>query len=499
MTLSRPTLFIGCSSESLPIAKALQIALQDSPSPSVEVRIWHQDMVRAGRFVLEELEDIARGFHFAAFIWAGDDATLSRGDSHRSARDNVVLETGLFLGVLGRQRTFILIPSDTGVRIPSDLHGLTCLPYSKPSDGNWVAALGAPATKIQGLISDLGLRKLSDSLDAAPRVFSDLDSAMDSMRADAFRSTGIRILANRGLVFLGTDESVIPLHEAKRFESLKKLRLILLGPKSRWIHQGLVQLRAYESLEAFLKSLRSGHEVVELALSRFNTLRGTPVNSAVRYHREEPTFRMLITDDAAYVSSYAEHPSRTARYLPVYRFPHVVGSLYASYKRYFNDIWHNKSFPGAYELQKIDLETSAGGIVTVESDGDTRYLLLQRNDGFWVLPKGHRRADGEDIRQTAKREVSEETGIPEEALTINRYLGEYTFDEGTEEFGEQKVVHLFHMTVSPEVARKARPVDHAAAEWFSASGNLPAMRYSYQKSFLHELLSALGQEGGEPR
>jgi 8-oxo-dGTP pyrophosphatase MutT (NUDIX family) len=495
MKVSRPTLFVGCSSESLPIAEALQDAL----SPSVEVRPWSQGLFRAGRLVLEELEEVVKRSHFAAFVWAGDDATLSRGDSHSSARDNVVLETGLFLGVLGRQRIFILVP-DTGVRIPSDLDGLIYLAYSEPSDGNWVAALGPAARNIKKLMSELGPRQSSDEpMDTAPKVFSDLDSAMDSMRADAMRSTGIRILANRGLVFLGTDESVIPLHEAKRFESLRKLRLILLGPKSRWIHEGLVQLRAHESLETFLKSLRSGHEVVELALSRFNKLRGAPVSSAVRYHRGEPTFRMLITDDAAYVSSYAEHPSRTARYLPVYRFPHAVGSLYASYKRYFNDLWHNQSSSGAYELQNVDLKTSAGGIVTVQSGGDLRYLLLQRNDGFWVLPKGHRRADGEDIKQTAQREVSEETGIPEEALTISRYLGEYTFDEGTEEFGERKVIHLFHMTVGPEVAHKARPVDHAAAEWFSASGNLPAMRYSYQKSFLHELLSALGQKGSEAR
>ncbi len=51
-----------------------------------------------------------------------------------------------------------------------------------------------------------------------------------------------------------------------------------------------------------------------------------------------------------------------------------------------------------------------------ERSNSLRYLFICRN-GLWDLPKGHQEA-GEDIRDTALREVSEETGIPLARLKI---------------------------------------------------------------------------------
>lgn len=49
---------------------------------------------------------------------------------------------------------------------------------------------------------------------------------------------------------------------------------------------------------------------------------------------------------------------------------------------------------------------AAGGVVT---DDTGRFLLIRRNS-LWDLPKGHQE-EGEDIRDTALREVEEETGV----------------------------------------------------------------------------------------
>lgn len=51
---------------------------------------------------------------------------------------------------------------------------------------------------------------------------------------------------------------------------------------------------------------------------------------------------------------------------------------------------------------------AAGGLV---SDAGGRVLMIRRN-GLWDLPKGHQEP-GEDIKVTAVREVSEETGLTE--------------------------------------------------------------------------------------
>jgi ADP-ribose pyrophosphatase YjhB (NUDIX family) len=56
--------------------------------------------------------------------------------------------------------------------------------------------------------------------------------------------------------------------------------------------------------------------------------------------------------------------------------------------------------------------THAGGVVCRGKGGKLRYLLVQatREPDSWVLPKGHREP-GEHMRETAVREVHEETGV----------------------------------------------------------------------------------------
>jgi hypothetical protein len=85
-----------------------------------------------GTSTLERLLELTREVDFAAFVFAQDDWTASSpsassqpGSGLASPRDNVVFEAGLFGGVLGMRRTFILHAS--GAKLPSDLLGLTCV------------------------------------------------------------------------------------------------------------------------------------------------------------------------------------------------------------------------------------------------------------------------------------------------------------------------------------------------------------------------------------
>jgi hypothetical protein len=83
---------------------------------------------------LERLVELTREVDFAAFVFAQDDWTTKSplessqpASGQASPRDNVVFEAGLFGGVLGMRRTFILHAS--GSKLPSDLLGLTCVRY----------------------------------------------------------------------------------------------------------------------------------------------------------------------------------------------------------------------------------------------------------------------------------------------------------------------------------------------------------------------------------
>jgi hypothetical protein len=76
---------------------------------------------------------------FAAFAFARDDwtavsqpASPPTGSGQASPRDNVVFEAGLFGGVLGMHRIFILHAK--GSKLPSDLLGFTCVRYDEATN-----------------------------------------------------------------------------------------------------------------------------------------------------------------------------------------------------------------------------------------------------------------------------------------------------------------------------------------------------------------------------
>lgn len=163
MTKPRPSMFIGSSAEGLPIAEAIQLNLDYS----CEVTIWSQGVFGLGQGTLEALVDRLNDFDFAALILTPDDVTISRDAVEQSPRDNVLLELGLFIGALGRERSFIVYDRGASMKLPSDLAGVTPATYQKHSSGNMQSSLGAATTLIKGTIERLGKRsqKISAEVD----------------------------------------------------------------------------------------------------------------------------------------------------------------------------------------------------------------------------------------------------------------------------------------------------------------------------------------------
>lgn len=128
--MDKPRLFLGSSGKQEKLLQALTRGLSDI----ARVEPWTTSF-NPGTSTLERLLELTRQVDFAAFVFAQDDWTTSspRGSSESgsvqaSPRDNVVFEAGLFGGVLGMRRTFILHAS--GAKLPSDLLGLTCVRYA---------------------------------------------------------------------------------------------------------------------------------------------------------------------------------------------------------------------------------------------------------------------------------------------------------------------------------------------------------------------------------
>jgi len=135
---------------------------------------------------------------------------------------------------------------------------------------------------------------------------------------------------------------------------------------------------------------------------------------------------------------------------------------------------------------------SAGGIVLARANGEIYVALVQREDGSWVLPKGHKEALDEDLSETAVREVSEELGIDRASIRVERRLDEYASDEIVEEHGGRKITYFYIMHPSDEGIPSVKPdVDHRDARWWKISEELPYMRYAYQRTLLAETAERL--------
>jgi len=152
--MTKPSLFIGSSTEGLDIARAVEFQLQHD----VETTIWNEGFFELGQATLETLVNSLERFDFAVLILTPDDFIVSREIPSQSPRDNVMFELGLFMGYLGRSRTFILFDRKSQIKIPSDLAGVTPAVFdSSRSDSNLIAAVSPACTLLRETIKKLGL------------------------------------------------------------------------------------------------------------------------------------------------------------------------------------------------------------------------------------------------------------------------------------------------------------------------------------------------------
>ena len=85
--------------------------------------------------------------------------------------------------------------------------------------------------------------------------------------------------------------------------------------------------------------------------------------------------------------------------------------------------------------------TSAGAILFRDTRGQREYLLLKSRPGDWEFPKGGVEP-GEELQQTAIREVEEEAGI-EDFRLIDGFRDEYDYVFQANGNTIYKTVHLF--------------------------------------------------------
>jgi Predicted nucleotide-binding protein containing TIR-like domain len=152
--VERPLTFIGSSGEGESIARAVERNLNIKS----ETYLWRHTFA-PGKSNLESLVEKAPAFDFGVLVLTPDDVIESRGVTMNSPRDNLLFELGLFIGRLGRERTFAVYNSEEPLKLPSDLAGVTLSPYRqyKNKKKNLEAQVSAACTPILEAIDSLGL------------------------------------------------------------------------------------------------------------------------------------------------------------------------------------------------------------------------------------------------------------------------------------------------------------------------------------------------------
>lgn len=153
-SIERPSIFVGSSAEGLPYAKALQVNLDHV----LQVTIWSQGVFGLSGGTLEDLVRKLEQMDFSALVVTPDDLIASRGKEQPAPRDNLLLELGLSIGTLGRERSFLIYDRTSNLKLPTDLAGITPATFHTHSDGNLEATLGAASTQIEKKAIELGLR-----------------------------------------------------------------------------------------------------------------------------------------------------------------------------------------------------------------------------------------------------------------------------------------------------------------------------------------------------
>lgn len=85
----------------------------------------------AGQTIIEKLEEYGSDVGYAIILATPDDEGKAKTETEYKSRvrQNVVLELGMFLAKLGREKVAILLKETTNFEKPSDIQGLVYIPF----------------------------------------------------------------------------------------------------------------------------------------------------------------------------------------------------------------------------------------------------------------------------------------------------------------------------------------------------------------------------------
>lgn len=337
----RARVFIGSSSEGLAAAQAIRSLL----AHDAQVTLWNEGLFRSGDGFLETLVKSLDQFDFAILVATPDDSGISRGIPSLTPRDNVLFELGLFMGRLGRGRTFLVHPKRHDLRLPSDLLGVMTLSCQWPEDAagrragrqDLMSALGAVCDSIRDTISDWTDAAADEDLDGSGLL------RCYTTATDAQTAIGRAIASARASILLtATNLAFTPaLNVAELQQRIRAgvdVRFLVLNPCSSHVEA---------AAREFMISPTQLHEENRLYLRSLIELRdfardAGPEGSgrvAIRLYDAPPRLRGYCFDQPEGTSFFVPYLNRSrSRPLPVYQVRND-GAVARRYLSAIENLW----------------------------------------------------------------------------------------------------------------------------------------------------------------
>ena len=125
-----------------------------------DVHVWEDDVFHLGESFLESLVNELDKADFAILVLTADDMATVRNKTTPIPRDNVLFELGLFMGRLGRERSYFVYDRNSNIKIPSDLLGINGAAYKADQSTTLKASLKPACDKIKSAIEKIGSRNI---------------------------------------------------------------------------------------------------------------------------------------------------------------------------------------------------------------------------------------------------------------------------------------------------------------------------------------------------
>jgi hypothetical protein len=282
-------IFIGCASESTPTADRVAALVADcghKPLPWYELTAFP-----AGRMTLSTLIDLAREVDAAILVFAGVDEVSSRGTRTSAPRDNVLLEFGLFAGVLGYERCIVCALGDP--KIPEDLAGITYINLTNEYAAKvklkaWITSI--EAGPVHSDVIQIGHFKSSDHERFTERIQDRLAKAKNI------------VMMGSGVAILGRPGVVEDLMSRAASGNHSNVEIFLANPWSPGVEVRLIEeeqgsIRPPDGKRGLLARL----DMLLACWQRFERPACVKISLCAHY----PTFALLIIDDDYFIYPYS--------------------------------------------------------------------------------------------------------------------------------------------------------------------------------------------------